>query len=98
MLFGDDGSETRLSITVLSPQAPSQYHIHYQVMGDTTGKKGIFFPDYIKNVWKDVRVWQNYKSFHPKSRQTQECLVNNKIAGTDDWLELTLNYTYDGNN
>lgn len=38
MLYGDDGSETRLSITVLSPRAPGQYHIHYQVMGIQQGK------------------------------------------------------------
>lgn len=81
MLFGDDGSETRLSITVLSPQAPSQYHIHYQVMGIQQAKKNFFlnfffFQTTLKNCMERC-VWQNY-SFTDKLMN-----VNDKI-GTDD--------------
>lgn len=69
MLYGDDGPETRLSITG-RPQSTGPRPIPHPLSGcgDTTGKmKGLFFPptgDYIKNVWTDVRVWESYSSVH----------------------------------
>lgn len=60
ILYGDDGSETRLSITVHRPLANTTSII--RLWGYNRGEKKGFFPtgDYIKNVWIDVRVWQTY--------------------------------------
>lgn len=85
MLYGDDGSETRLSITG-RPQSTGPRPIPHPLSGcgDTTGKmKGLFFPkgDYIKNVWTDVRVWESCCSVHCERTRSQECpLVNDKIG------------------